>query len=83
MSDFESTKLRHDGIEAALMMSFAACPRSRTTAQMDSKTNIGEIRDDLIVHVDCKVGRLVRILVTRSDGRVNKQAEMWIVDLND
>ena len=50
---------------------------------MHGQADVFEIGDDLVVHIDGEVCRLIRVSITGSDFRIDEQTQMWVVDLND
>ena len=58
-----------------------ACPGA--SAQMNGELDTTHVVHDGVGHVGCEVGRPIRIVVRRSNLRIDEQAKVRIVDLHD
>src|SRR5262245_8472502 len=83
MIDFEAGELFQDGVVATAMVGFAAGARTGTAAEMDGQFGAFDAFDDLIVHIDGEVGGFFGVVVLLAHIRIDEEAEVWVIDLND
>jgi len=62
---------------------FTPCPGTRAATEVHGHGDTRYAVDQSVVHVDRKIGRLVRIAVTGVHMIIDKQAQMEMVDLDD
>ena len=65
------------------MLRLAAGPRARAPAEVNGELDALDAFDHLVIHVDGKIGGAIRVVVPAPHVRVDEQAQMRIVDLND
>jgi len=81
--NFKPVQLLEDRIIPAGVCYFAARAAAGPATEMHSDFDAGDPFDDLVDHVDGEVGCLFCVGIFRAHIRIDEQAQMRVIDLND
>ena len=83
MIHLQPVELAKNGSVAPGVSGFAPGAGAGATAEVNGYLDITEPFDNLVDHIDTKVSGAVSVVVVRAYFRVNKQAKVRVVNLND
>jgi|TARA_Y100000780_G_scaffold18413_1_gene15723 hypothetical protein len=83
MVHLQPVELAKDGSVTSGVSGFAPGAGAGATAEVNGYLDIAEPFDNLVDHIDTKVSGAVGVVVVCSNFRVNKQAKVRVVNLND